>query len=120
MKKEVMMLLVTEQEKAERLTRKYLSKAQKQLGKKEAFYEALEKALHNYLKAKLGIETSEISKERITEILEEKNIASETITKFIEVLKSSDFARYTPYTATQMKEEFERAKAVIVQLDKQL
>ena len=106
--------------KAERLTRKYLSKAQKQLGKKEAFYEALEKALHNYLKAKLGIETSEISKERITEILKEKNIASETITKFIEVLKSSDFARYTPYTATQMKEEFERAKAVIVQLDKQL
>ena len=58
--------------KAERLAKKYLSKAQKQLGKKEAFYEALERALHNYLKAKLGIETSEISKERITEILEDK------------------------------------------------
>jgi hypothetical protein len=106
--------------KAERLAKKYLSKAQKQLGKKEAFYEALERALHNYLKAKLGIETSEISKERITEILEDKKIAQTTIHQFIEVLKNSDFARYTPFTATQMKEEFERAKAVIVQLDKQL
>jgi hypothetical protein len=106
--------------KAERLAKKYLSKAQKQLGKKEAFYEALERALHNYLKAKLGIETSEISKERITEILEDKKIAPTTIHQFIEVLKNSDFARYTPFTATQMKEEFERAKAVIVQLDKQL
>jgi len=106
--------------KAERLAKKYLSKAQKQLGKKEAFYEALERALHNYLKAKLGIETAEISKERVTEILEDKKVAPTTIHQFIEVLKNSDFARYTPFTATQMKAEFERAKAVIVQLDKQL
>ena len=60
--------------KAEKLAKKYLSKAQKQLGKKEAFYEALERALHNYLKAKLGVETAEISKERITEILKGKNV----------------------------------------------
>jgi hypothetical protein len=106
--------------KAERLAKKYLSKAQKQLGKKEAFYEALERALHNYLKAKLGIETADISKEKITELLKNKNIEANTIHQFIEVLKSSDFARYTPYTATQMKEEFDRAKEVIVQLDKQL
>ena len=106
--------------KAQKLAKKYLSEAQKQLGKKEAFYEALERALHNYLKAKLGIETADISKEKITEILEDKKIEKRTIIQFIEVLKSSDFARYTPYTATQMKAEFERAKEVIIQLDKQL
>ena len=106
--------------KAERLAKKYLSEAQKQLGKKEAFYEALERALHNYLKAKLGIETADISKEKITQLLEDKKVDTATIHKFIDVLKSSDFARYTPFTATQMKEEFERAKEVIVQLDKQL
>ena len=106
--------------KAEKLAKKYLSKAQKQLGKKEAFYEALERALHNYLKAKLGVETAEISKERITEILKGKNVEATAIHQFIEVLKNSDFARYTPFTATEMKEEFERAKAVIIQLDKQL
>lgn len=106
--------------KAEKLTRKFLSEAKKQLGKKEAFYEALERALHNYLKAKLNIETAEISKERITEILEQKKVDAETIAKFIEVLKASDFARYTPVTNTEMNKEFEKATAVIVQLDKQL
>lgn len=106
--------------KAEKLAKKYLSKAEKQLGKKEAFYEALERALHNYLKAKLGIETGDISKENITEILEKKNINDATIKQFIDVLKASDFARYTPVTDTEMKQEFERAKQVIVELDKQL
>ena len=106
--------------KAEKLARKFLSEAQKQLGKKEAFYEALERALHNYLKAKLNIETADISKEKITQILEEKKVDSETITKFIAVLQASDSALYTPVTNTEMTKEFEKAKEVIVQLDKQL
>ena len=106
--------------KADRLAKKYLSEAQKQLGKKEAFYEALERALHNYLKAKLGIETSDISREKITEILRDKKVNETTIMQFIDVLKSSDFARYTPATNLQMKEEYDKAKQVIMQLDKQL
>lgn len=105
--------------KAERLAKKYLFKAQKQLGKKEAFYESLERALHNYLKAKLGIKTADISKEKITETLENKKIDSKTIHQFIEVLKHSDFARYSPVTNTEMEKEFERAKQVIIALDKQ-
>jgi galactitol-specific phosphotransferase system IIB component len=90
------------------------------LGKKEAFYEALERALHNYLKAKLGVETSDISKENITQILQKRNVNDTTIKQFIDVLKASDFARYTPVTDTEMKQEYERAKQVIVELDKQL
>jgi hypothetical protein len=105
--------------KAERLAKKYLFEAQKQLGKKEAFYEALERALHNYLKAKLGIETADISKEKITQILKDKNVSTATIQQFIEVLKHSDLARYSPITNTEMEAEFERAKQVIIQLDKQ-
>lgn len=108
------------QRKAEKLAKKYLSEAQKQLGKKEAFYEALERALHNYLKAKLGVEIADISKENITKILENRNINNTTIMHFIDVLKASDFARYTPVTNTEMKAEFEKAKQVIVELDKQL
>ncbi|WP_353888573.1 BatD family protein [uncultured Polaribacter sp.] len=106
--------------KANRLAKKYLSEAKKQLGNKEAFYEALERALHNYLKAKLGIETTDISKEKITQILKDKNVDETTKKQFIDVLKSSDFARYTPITDTEMEAEFDRAKEVIVQLDKQL
>lgn len=108
------------QRKAEKLAKKYLSEAQRQLGKKEAFYEALERALHNYLKAKLVVEIADISKENITKILQNRNINETTIQHFIDVLKASDFARYTPATNTEMTAEFERAKKVIVELDKQL
>ena len=106
--------------KADKLARKYLSEAKKQLGNQEAFYVALEKALHNFLKAKLHIETSDISKEKISEILKSKGVETSTIQEFITVLKDSDFARYSPTTNVMMKQEFEKAKDVITKVDKYL
>ena len=106
--------------KADRLAKKYLSEAKKQLGHKENFYEALEKALHNYLKAKLQVETTDISKEKIRKLLQERNVDSETINNFISVFDSCDYARYTPTTNVMMKQEYEAARKVIVKIDKQL
>ena len=106
--------------KADRLAKKYLSQAKKQLGKKEAFYIALEKALHNFLKAKLNIETSDISKEKITHILQDRKVDETTVKEFIDVLNDCDFARYTPTTNVQMQDEFEKAKMVITKIDKQI
>lgn len=105
---------------ADRLAKKYLSQAKKQLGKKEAFYIALEKALYNFLKAKLQIETSDISKEKISEILKNKGVDESTIKDFIDVLNDCDFARYTPTTNVMMEQEFEKAKEVITKIDKHL
>ena len=106
--------------KADRLAKKYLSEAKKQLGTKEAFYVALEKALHNYLKAKLRIETSDISKEKITELLKTEAVHEDDINSFIDVFNSCDMARYSPVTAVEMKDDYEKSKAVITQIDKQL
>jgi len=106
--------------KADRLAKKYLSEAKKQLGTKEAFYVALEKALHNYLKAKLRIETSDISKEKITELLNRKSVNESTIHSFIEVFNSCDMARYSPVSVVEMKHDYEKSKLVITQIDKQL
>ncbi|MEQ6122680.1 BatD family protein [Pseudotenacibaculum sp. MALMAid0570] len=106
--------------KADRLAKKYLSEAKKQLGKKEEFYIALEKALHNYLKAKLRIETSDISKEKITQLLEERSVDSASINSFLDVFKSCDMARYSPVSVVEMNEDYETAKQVITQIDKQL
>lgn len=105
---------------ANRLARKYLSEAKKQLGKKEAFYIALEKALHNFLKAKLQIETSEISKEKIAELLQNKGVDAATINEFITVLNDCDFARYTPTTDVMMKKEYEKTVEILTEIDKQL
>lgn len=106
--------------RANKLARKYLSRAKKNLGKKETFYVSLEKALHNYLKATLNIETSDISKENIAAILTTRNVDSETVSDFITVLNDCDFARYTPTTDTMMREEYEKAKRVIAKIDKQI
>ena len=106
--------------KADKLARKYLSRAKKEMGKKEAFYIALEKALHNYLKAKLQVETADISKDKIIKILREKDVNQDVISDFIQVLDDCDFARYAPVTAVMMSEEYDKAKDVIAKLDKQL
>lgn len=81
---------------------------------------ALEKALHNYLKAKLRIETSDISKEKITELLKRKSVNESTIRSFIEVFNSCDMARYSPVSVVEMKDDYEKSKLVITQIDKQL
>lgn len=106
--------------KANRLARKYLSAAKKELGQKDAFYIALERALHNYLKAKLKIETSEFSKDKITELLTKKQIDETTVSGFIALLENCEAARYSPFSDVQMQSDYEKASEVISQMDKQL
>ena len=106
--------------KANRLARKYLSKAKKELGNKESFYVALEKALHNYLKAKLKIETSEFSKDKISELLRKKSIEDHTVNGFLDVLKNCEAARYSPFSNVQMQQDYEKAGEIISLIDKQL
>lgn len=103
-----------------KLAKKYLSEAKKNLNKPESFYEALERALHNYLKAKLNIETTDFSKEKITNLLQEKNISEDIINEFISVLKTCEMARYSPTNKTTMQSDFNKAVTVISNIDKQL
>ena len=104
---------------ANKLARKYLGEAKKALGNKEAFYDAMERALHNYLKSKLRIETSEFSKDKIQELLSSKNVNGDVITNFIELLTSCELARYTPFTNVEMQQDYDKASHVISAIDKQ-
>ncbi|MEK6153016.1 BatD family protein [Flavobacteriaceae bacterium 3-367] len=106
--------------KANKLARKYLSAAKKTLGDKEAFYIALEKALHNYLKAKLKIETTEFSKDKISMLLTEKQVDETTMEGFIGLLENCEMARYSPFSEVQMQQDYTKASDVISYLDKQL
>ena len=106
--------------RANKLARRYLSEAKKTLGKKDAFYVALEKALHNYLKAKLKIETSEFSKDKIATLLTEKDVDEATKDGFVSLLKNCEMARYSPFSEVQMQQDYDKASEVISYLDKQL
>jgi BatD DUF11 like domain len=103
-----------------KLAKKYLSDAQKQINNKEPFYIALEKAMHNFLKAKLHIETSEMSKDTIREMLLNKNAQAETVNQFISLTESCDFARYAPSTSTTIQNDYNLAVSIISELEKQI
>lgn len=106
--------------KANRLARRYLSRAKRELGNKEAFYIALEKALHNYLKAKLKIETSEFSKDKIASLLSERKVDQATSEGFLGLLANCERARYSPFSNVQMQQDYDKASEVISSMDKQL
>ena len=106
--------------KADKLARKYLGDAKKSLGDQTAFYLALEKCLHNYLKARLNIQTSEMSKERISQLLQDRGVTVETTAAFLKLLESCEFARYTPSSSDAMQHDYEQASRVISEIDKQL
>ncbi|KGO89168.1 BatD family protein [Flavobacterium suncheonense] len=103
-----------------KLAKKFLSEASKQMGNKEPFYDAMERALHNFLKAKLSIETSEMSKENIQELLVSKKAQAETVTDFMTLMKNCEFARYAPSTSVAMQQDYDKAVSVISELSKQI
>lgn len=106
--------------KSNALAKKYLSEAQKQINHKEPFYIALEKALHNFLKAKLSIETSDMSKDKISEILLSRNANSETISDFITLTENCELARYAPSTSVTIQQDYDKAVEIISSLEKQI
>jgi BatD DUF11 like domain len=106
--------------KSNRLAKKYLSEAKLHLANKEPFYVALEKSMHNFLKAKLNIETSEMSKEKISEILISRNANPKTISEFINLTENCEFARYAPSTKAEIQLDYDKAVVLISDLEKQI
>ena len=105
--------------RARRLAKKYLSEAKNNIGKQELFYDSLERALHNYLKAKLAIVTSEFSKEKIIELLTDRKVEKNIVSDFEGLLKSCEFARYTPTSNVAIQQDYNKAVKVISSIDKQ-
>lgn len=106
--------------KSNALAKKYLGEAKKHLGNKEPFYIALEKAMHNFLKAKLNIETSEMSKEKITEILLSRKAHPDTVVDFIQLTENCELARYAYSSESAIQQDYDKAVVIISELEKQL
>ncbi|MFT4838626.1 MAG: hypothetical protein ACI9IZ_000404 [Nonlabens sp.] len=105
---------------ANKLSKKYLSAAKKNLGNHELFYISLEKSLHNYLKSKLRMQTAEMSKDKVSVLLAERGAMEGARKEFIELLASCEFARFTPSSEASMKEDYEKAGRVLNDIDKQI
>src|SRR5690554_4092035 len=106
--------------KANKLAKKYLSEAKRNISNPVVFYESLERALHNYLKAKLNIETSEMEKGLISQMLMDRKVEQEKVEDFIGLLKSCEFARYASTSKRSVDNDYARAVEVISNIDKQI
>ena len=110
----------SKQRKAQYLAKKYLSSAKKVFHNQILFYEALERALHNYLKAKLKIETTELSKSKIEILLLDKKVKKQTALDYVSVIENCELARYAPGSSVNIQSDFEKASRLIATIDKQL
>lgn len=108
------------EQKANKLAKKYLSEAKQNLKNQDKFYGALERALHNYLKAKLNITTAEMSKEKITAILTDKKVEQQHIVNFVDLLTKCEVARYSPTSTDAIEEDYKKAAQTISKMDKAL
>ena len=110
----------SKQRKAQYLAKKYLSSAKNVFHNQILFYEALERALHNYLKAKLKIETTELSKSKIEILLLDKKVKKQTALDYVSVIENCELARYAPGSSVNIQSDFEKASRLIATIDKQL
>ena len=100
-----------------KLAIKYMGSAKKHMGNKSKFYDSLEKALHNYLKANLQIETVDIQKEIIVDSLIKLEAKKSTIDDFMIILNNCDMARYSPMTDVKMRQDYSSAIDIFEKLD---
>ena len=89
--------------KANKVARKRLKLAQKFLheGNKDKFYEEVLKSVWTYLSDKLSIPVSSLTKERVETELMSRQINSNLINRFLEILNTCEFARYAPNSGQQ-------------------
>ncbi len=101
--------------KANKVAQKRLKQAKKLMhaGQDAAFYEEIERAAWTYLSDRLSIPQANLTKENISGILREKQIAEELIEEVSHVLSTAEFARYAP-SAAGSKEELYDATAKLI------
>ena len=107
-------------QRANKLAKKYLSEAKINLKKKDVFYVALERALHNFLKSKFSIESSDYTKVKIRNLLKQKNVNTNTVNLFLSLIENCEYARYTPSSDVAISRDYENAVTVVSEIDKQI
>jgi len=96
-----------------RLIAQYLSEAKIQQDNPSAFYAALERSLHLFLKAHLKLETSGLSKENIHGLMTQGKVTPEAIDRLIGLIERCERARYAPTTAMDVQNDYSEAQEVI-------
>jgi hypothetical protein len=107
--------------KAQKKANKHLKQAEKLIGEGgKSFYDEIFAALYGYIRDRLNMGISELSKQQIKERFEEKKINAKTIDELISVLETCEMARFAPISGVSRKELVVQARNVINQIEKQV
>lgn len=91
-----------------------------ELDNQHGFYEEMLRALWGYMSDKLNIPVANLTKENVREELRKRNIASDTIQQFIDIIVSCDEAQYSPMASAQMSEVYAEGVQIISKLESTL
>lgn len=107
--------------KANKVANKYLLAAKKSLeaNQKNEFYEHISKALFGYTSDKLKIPLSALSKENISQKLNDVNVDLETQNNFIATLELCEMARFAPVSVSE-QEVISKTEVIINQIEKEV
>lgn len=109
--------------KAQKIARSRLTKAQKmkKQGNDRAFYDEIAQALWGYISDKFNLQKAHLSMDSVKELLEQKQVAPETIQAFMDTLNSIEYARFAPGdTKGKMENIYTEALRAIMQAEKSL
>ena len=67
-----------------------------QKNKNDEFYTEILMALNNYIGNKLNIPVADLSREKITEVLNKKQVDANSTAKLVSTLETSEYAKYAP------------------------
>lgn len=108
---------------ASKLAARRLSAAKNflQKGQQAPYYEELHRALLGYVADKLNLSGADLAKESISTMLLARGVNDDVVNDYIALLDQCEFARYAPESGdTMMKETYEKALAVIFDMDSQI
>ena len=105
---------------AKKLGKKYLLDAKKNIDNKNKFYQALDKALMNYLKSILLFDNREYNAKQIRTSLENRSINKKTIDALEEIFNNCQMARYTPFDHVDMEKDYLKSLDIISLIDKEI
>ncbi len=110
--------------KANKMAQKRLKQASVYLKQNdhEAFYDEVLKAIYTYLSDKLYLPVSELTKEKVVELIETNGADTNVKDQLLEVLDTCEFARYSPSSgdSAEMDKLYKKALDTIGTLDNQI
>ena len=113
-------MVYVKRRRANSLTKKRLSVAKKHLNDNNVagFYEELSKAIWGYFSDKMNIAFSEISKEKIEELLSAKEVELNLRKELAEILDQCEFARFASGSvSSDLNGVYEKTANIITKID---